>query len=294
MTMATLRILGAITLAVLVSVPDAMAQRRGGGGAVSSGMRGAMVGGMVGGSSGAQKGARAGAVVGATRGVAQRSADRRGMDSETQARTQYESSTAYQSAQHSDFYDSAPEVIVSSEPLETSSATSTATSSPAATSSGDEAIISKDGKPVVAITYPADWRQKTGKNWVSAISPKRNAWSVIATLDGAKDKEAGIKKVKQGLEKYLTDVEFDKITKTERGAVLVTGTGKGRKTGIPLVFAVGVFEAAPGQLAGTAFVVDQNAEDYYKEAVRYMCQTIRGASDLTGQAHEVAKPVIRN
>lgn len=288
--MAKLRILGAFALAVLMSAPDAMAQRRGGGGAVSSGMRGAMVGGMVGGSSGAQKGAKAGAVVGATRGVAQRTADRRGMDSETQARTQYESSAAYQSEQHSDFYQEAPEEIVASEPSETSSATPSAE----ATTSGDEAIIRKDGKLIVGITYPSDWRQKAGKNYISAISPKRNAWSVIATLDSAKDKEAGIQKVKQGLEKYLQNIEYDKITKTERGALLITGTGNGRKTNIPVVFAVGVFEAAPGQLAGTAFVVDKNAEDYYKEAVRYMCQTIRGQSDFTGQTHEAAKPVLNN
>ena len=64
---------------------------------------------------------------------------------------------------------------------------------------------------------------------MSAISPKRNAWSVIATLDGAKDKEAGIKKVKQGLEKYLQNIEYDELTKTERGALLITGTGKGKK-----------------------------------------------------------------
>jgi hypothetical protein len=290
--MARLRILGALALAVMVSAPDAMAQRRGGGGAVSSGMRGAMVGGMVGGSSGAQKGARAGAVVGATRGVAQRSADRRGMDTETQSRTQYESSAAYQNAQHSDFYQEAPEEIITSaaEP----SATSSATPAAEATSSGEEAIIRKDGQPIVGITYPADWRQKTGKNWISAISPKRNAWSVIATLDGAKDKEAGIQKVKQGLDKYLQNVEYDKITKTERGALLITGTGNGKKTNIPVVFAVGVFEAGPGQLAGTAFVVDKNAEDYYKEAVRYMCQTIRGQSDFTEQRHEAAKPVLNN
>ena len=290
--MARLRILGALALAVLVSAPDAMAQRRGGGGAVSSGMRGAMVGGMVGGSSGAQKGAKAGAVVGATRGVAQRSADRRGMDSETQSRTQYESSAAYQSDQHSDFYQAPPEEIVTSasEP----SATSSATPSAEATTSGEEAIIRKDGKPIVGITYPSDWQQKAGKNWVSAISPKRNAWSVIATLDGANDKEAGIQKVKQGLEKYLQNVEYDKITKTERGALLITGTGNGRKTNIPVVFAVGVFEAGPGQLAGTAFVVDKNAEDYYKEAVRYMCQTIRGEKDFTEQPHEAAKPVLNN
>ena len=112
--MSMLRILGAVALAVLMMAPDAMAQRRGGGGAVSSGVRGAMVGGMAGGSSGAQKGAKAGVVVGATRGVAERSADRRAMDSETQSRTQYESSAAYQNAQHSNFDEAPPEVLITS------------------------------------------------------------------------------------------------------------------------------------------------------------------------------------
>jgi hypothetical protein len=243
-------------------------------------MRGAMVGGMVGGSSGAETGAKVGVVAGATRGVAQRTADRHAMDAETQSRTQYESSAAYQSAQYSNFNEAPPEVMV------------TSASAKPATPRG-EAIIRNDGKPIVGITYPSDWKQTAGSNYVSAISAKGNAWSVIATLDGVKDKEAGISKVRQGLEKYLKDVEYDELTKTERGALLITGAGKGRKTGLPVVFAAGVFEAGPGKLAGTAFVVDKNLEDQYKEAVRYMCQTIRGEKDFT-EKHEVAKPVGAN
>ena len=282
--MSKLRILGAVALAVLMLAPDVMAQRRGGGGAVRSGVRGATVGGMVGGSSGAQTGAKVGVAAGVTRNVAERSSDRRAMDAETQSRTQYESSAEYQNAQHSDFNEAPPEVLV------TSPAAAPAT--PAASAAKDgEAIIRKDGKPIVGITYPSDWKQKAGNGYVSAISPKRNAWSVIATLDGVKDKEAGITKAKQGLEKYLQDVEYDDLTKTERGALLITGTGKGKKTGLPVVFAAGVFDASPGQIAGVAFVTDKNAEEYYKEAVRYMCQTIRGEKDFTEKKQEVLKPV---
>jgi hypothetical protein len=204
--------------------------------------------------------------------------DRNAMDAETQSRTQYESSAEYQSAQHSDFDEAPPEVL----------ATSAAGQSP---TPGGEAIIRKDGKPIVGITYPSDWKQKAGDNYVTATSPKGNAWSVIATLEGAKDKEAGIARVRQGIEKYLQDVQYDGLTKTERGALLVTGAGKARKSGIPVVFAAGIFEAGPGQLAGAAFIADQNAEDHYKEAVRYMCQTIRGEKDFT---HEVAKPISDN
>ena len=161
--MVKLRILGAVALGMLMLAPDSMAQRRGGGGgggggAARSGVRGAMVGGMANGSEGAKKGAKAGVAVGVTRNVAERSADRRVVDSETQTRTAYESSDAYTSAQHSNFNESPPEV------LGTSSSNETATE-------GDEAIVEKDGKPIVGMTFPSNWKQKAGKISVSATSP---------------------------------------------------------------------------------------------------------------------------
>ena len=60
------------------------------------------------------------------------------------------------------------------------------------------------------------------------------------------------------------------------------------------MFAAGVFNTSPEQIAGVAFVVDKNVEEHYKEAVRYMCQTIRGEKDFTEKEHEVAKPVFDN
>jgi hypothetical protein len=282
MTMRSLRILGAVALAVLMTAPDAMAQRRGGGGgAARGGMRGAMVGGMAGGSEGAKKGAAVGVAAGATRAAVNRSADRRAMDSESQSRSEYESSDEYANDQHSDFNESPPEVLITAQSDET------------ATQRGD-AIIREDGKPIVGITYPSTWKQKEGKNYVTATSPKGNAWSAIATLDSPKDKEAGITKVKEGLGKYLQNIKYDELTKTERGALLLTGEGKAKKSGIPVVFAIGIFNASPEQLAGAAFVSDKNIEDQYKEAVRYMCQTIRRANDFTVEEHKVAKPVTSN
>ena len=110
-------------------------------------------------------------------------------------------------------------------------------------------------------------------------------------LDGVKDKQAGIKKIKQGLEKYLKDIDYDDLTKTDNGALLITGTGKGKKAGTDVVFAVAVFEAAPEQLAGVAFIVDKSLDDRYKEAAGYIVKTIRVEKDLTEKEHEVAKPI---
>jgi uncharacterized protein (TIGR03000 family) len=189
------------------------------------------------------------------------------MDAETQARTTYEGTAEYQNAQHSNFNEAPPEVLVTSP-------------SAGSAAPGGEAIIRKDGKPVVGITYPSDWKEKVGDTYVAAVSADGQAWSVIATLGGVNDIQAGIDRVKQGLEKYLQDISYDNLIKTERGALVVTGTGKAKKSGIAVVFAAGVFDAGGGQLAGVAFVVDQAVEQHYKETVRYICQTIRRTQDF--------------
>jgi hypothetical protein len=106
---------------------------------------------------------------------------------------------------------------------------------------------------------------------------------MIATLDGPADKQAGIARVKQGLGKYLQDIRYDEPAETKRGALVVTGTGRGKKSGVDVVFAAGVFGAGTGQLAGAAFVVDSKIEDHYKETIRNICQTIRDADQLAGK-----------
>jgi hypothetical protein len=253
--MTRLGILGAaLALALLAS--DTLAQRRGGG-AVSGGMRGAVVGGMVGGSDGAATGAKVGAVTGATRAAIGR---------ETQARTTYQTTPEYQNAQHANFSEVPPEVLG-------------ATAAGTAAKPSGEAIIRKDGKPIVGITFPADWNQKTGDNSISAVSGDGQAYSMLATLEGA-DKQAAIKKVKGGLENYLQDIKYDDPSETKGGAVVVTGTGKAKKAGVDVVFAAGVFDAGKGQLVGAAFVVDAKIEDHYKDTVRGICETIRRAADF--------------
>jgi len=275
---------GVAAIALVMLASDGMAQRRGG--AVSSGVRGAMVGGLVGGEGAAKKGAAIGAVAGATRTVAQRST----VNTEAQARAQYQSSAQYQNAQHSNFNEAPPEVLVTAPPAGSAAPGKAAGApkegKPAANIAAKEdetpveTVIRKAGKPALGITYPSDWKQKAQDGHVSAVTADGQGWSVIALLEGVKDKAAGITKAKQGLEKSLKDITYDEPTETERGALVVTGTGKGKKAGVEVVFAVGVFESAPGQLAGAAFVVDKDVEDHYKETVRSICQTIRGEKDL--------------
>jgi hypothetical protein len=274
--MIKLGVFGVAALAVTLSAADAMAR-----GAVSGGVRGAAVGGMMGGSAGAQTGAKIGVVAGATQGAAQRQLDRSGVDAETQARNQYYATPAYQSAQYSNFNQAPPEIMTTSAPAQPVTATG-------------ETVLRISGKPAVGITYPPDWKKNASENRVTAVSPDGHAWSALAIRPDIKDKQAGIAQIKEQLDKNLKDIDYDDQTETSRGATLITGTGKSKKSGNEVVFVAGVFESGAGPLAGAAFVVDKGVEDHYKEAVKYICQSIRGAQDFTEQAREAAKPVTGN
>jgi hypothetical protein len=274
--MTRFQIPAAVALAFLMLAPEATAQVLGG--AARGGVRGAVVGGLVGGSSGAATGARVGAVVGTARAVG----------AEAQARAQYQTSAAYQGTPRSNFYQAPPQVLVTAPPAAATAPPAAATAPPAAatappaaaTSAGGETVLRKDGSPVAGITFPADWRLATGDRYISGVSADGQAYSMVAALEGAADKQAGIAKVKQGLGQYLQDIKFDEPTETKRGALVITGTGKGKKSGVDVVFAAGVFDAGARQIVGVAFVVDARIEEHYKETVHQICQTIRVGDDL--------------
>ena len=251
--MRILRILGATVLGLLVMTDAAQSQR---GGAVRSGARGAVVGNMVGGSEGAATGAKIGVVTGATRSA---------IDRENTARTQYQTTAEYKSAPQSNFAEAPPDILGVTPAGEVAKA-------------GEEVVIRVNKRPVVGVTFPADWKQRKGDNYASAVSKDGQAFAMFALLEGA-DKQAGAKKVKERLEKSLSDVKFDDPAETKGGATIITGTGKGKK-GVEVVFAVGIFEGAKGQLVGGAFVIDSKVDEHYKETVSGICQTIRRAEDL--------------
>jgi hypothetical protein len=248
-----LRILGTTVLGLFVLADTAQSQR---GGAVRSGARGAVVGNMVGGSEGAATGAKIGVVTGATRSAIER---------ENTARTQYQSTAEYKSAPQSNFTEMPPDVLGVVPAGQDAKA-------------GEEVVIRVNKAPVVGVTFPADWKQRNGDNYAAAVSKDGQAFAMFAVLD-ASDKHAGAKKVKERLEKSLSDVKFDDPAETKGGALVVTGTGKGKK-GVDVVFAAGVFESAKGHVVGAAFVIDSKVDEHYKETVSGICQTIRRAEDF--------------
>ena len=126
------------------------------------------------------------------------------MDRETTARAQYQTTPVYQNGQHSNFSQAPPEVLVTG-------------SKAAAASKGGEAIIRKDGKAVLGVTFPGDWKQTAGDHFVSAVRKDGQAWAVIATIEGVKDNQAGMDKVKEGFQKSLSDIKYDELAKSEKG-----------------------------------------------------------------------------
>lgn len=259
--MRKLLVLGVAVLGVTFLLQEVRAQR----GAIGGGMRGAAVGGLVGGKSGASTGAKVGVVTGATRSAINR---------ESQTRTQYQSTPEYQNYQGANLATSQPETIMTTQAVATAA-------QPAKTSG--EAVIRQDNRPLVGVTFPEGWKQRTGDNFVSAVSPDGHAWAMFVAMKES-DKQAALKKVEDGLQNYLTEIKFDERPDTKGDALVVTGTGQGKKAGAELVFAAGVFDAGDGKLVAAGFAADAKLEDHYKAAVKGICETIRRTKDFDDNA----------
>jgi hypothetical protein len=141
-------------------------------------------------------------------------------------------------------------------------------------------VLRDQGKAMLGISYPSDWKQVVQKNSVIATSEDGQAWSVISTLDDIHDQAAGIAKIKAGLEDYLKEIKYDDITKSESGSLILAGTGKGKKTGVDVVFTSAVFMSG-ARHCGLVFIVDSDIEKYYEKTVLAICESILVEDDFT-------------
>ena len=155
-------------------------------------------------------------------------------------------------------------------------------------SAGAHDIILRDqGKAVLGVSYPANWKQVVGKNHVIATSDDGTAWSAISTLEEIKDQTAGIEKIKEGLEDYLTEIKYDETNKTESGSLVLSGTGKGKKSGVDVVFTSAVFMSGKRH-CGIVFIVDADIEKYYEKTVLAICESILVEEDFAEEAGAAA------
>ncbi len=156
-----------------------------------------------------------------------------------------------------------------------------------ATSASAHDLVLRDdqGRAVLGVSYPADWKQVVGKNHVIATSDDGTAWSVISTLEDIQDQAAGIQKIKTGLEDYLKEIQYDEPTKTERGSLIVSGTGKGKKSGVDVVFTSAVFLSGQKH-CGIVFIVDADIEKYYEKTVLAICESILVEEDFAEEASD--------
>jgi hypothetical protein len=146
-------------------------------------------------------------------------------------------------------------------------------------------VIRKEGKALLGVSYPSDWEQTVGPNHVIAVSSDGQAWSVISTLDSIKDKKTGAAKIKKGLEEYIKEIKYDEPTKTESGSLIVSGTGKGKETGVDVVFTAAVFNSGEDQLSGIVFIIDSSIEKFYEKTVLAICESILVEQDFAEEEH---------
>jgi heat shock protein HslJ len=153
-----------------------------------------------------------------------------------------------------------------------------------ATSTQAHDIVLRDqGKAILGISYPSDWKQVVENSSVIATSEDGQAWSVISTLDEIQDQAAGIEKIKAGLEDYLKEIEYDETTKSESGSLILSGTAKGKKTGVDVVFTSAVFMSG-ARHCGLVFIVDADIEKYYEKTVLAICESILVEDDFVEEA----------
>ena len=154
----------------------------------------------------------------------------------------------------------------------------------ATSANAHDIVLREQGKALLGVSYPADWKQVVDKNYVVATSEDGTAWSVISTLSDIKDKASGIPKIKEGLEEYLTEIKYDELTETESGALVLSGTGKGKKSGVEVVFTSAVFQSGPERFAGIVFIVDADIEKYYEKTILAICDSVLVEADFADEA----------
>ena len=154
----------------------------------------------------------------------------------------------------------------------------------ASSANAHDVVLREQGKALLGVSYPADWKQVVDKNYVVATSEDGTAWSVISMLADIQDKAAGVPKIKEGLEEYLTEIKYDELTETEGGALVLSGTGKGKKLGVEVVFTSAVFQSGPERFAGIAFIVDADIEKYYEKTVLAICESVLVEADFVDES----------
>ena len=115
----------------------------------------------------------------------------------------------------------------------------------------------------------------------TSFSPKTPLVSIVPLLF-----VLGVTAVKEGLEDYLEEIKYDELTETESDSLVLSGTGKGKESGVDLVFTSAVFESGPERFAGIVFIVDADIEKYYEKTVLAICQSVLVEADFADEEAE--------
>ena len=78
----------------------------------------------------------------------------------------------------------------------------------------------------------------------------------------------------------LKEIEYDELAETEGGALVLSGTGTGKKSGVAVVFASAIFQSGPERFAAIAFIVDADIEKFYEQTALAICESVRVEADF--------------
>lgn len=146
-------------------------------------------------------------------------------------------------------------------------------------------VLRDQGKAFLGVSYPSDWKQVVGKSHVIATSEDGQAWSVISTLDEIQDQDAGVLKIKSGLEDYLKDIQYDEAIKTDSGSLILSGTAKGKQSEVDVVFTSAVFMSGTRH-CGLVFIIDADIEKFYEKTVLAICESVLIESDFDSEMND--------
>ena len=144
-------------------------------------------------------------------------------------------------------------------------------------------ILRDQTKEIVGISYPSTWKQVIENNSVTATSEDGSVLSIFRPLDEIENEDGGIQKVKKGLDTYLTSIQYNQVSKSNNGRVILSGTGQKKDSGEAIVFTSRLFWSGT-KYCGILFVMNADSEKENQKTVLDICESIRVEQDFAKNA----------
>ncbi|MGB0599732.1 MAG: META domain-containing protein [Rubripirellula sp.] len=144
-------------------------------------------------------------------------------------------------------------------------------------------VLRDQTKAIIGVSYPSTWKQVIENNSVTATSEDGSVWSMVRPLDDIDDEDGSIQKVKSGLDTYLTGIQYNALSKSDKGASILSGTGQKKDSGEAIAFTSRLFRSGT-KYCGILFVINADSEKESQKTVLTICESIRVEQDFAKNA----------